>query len=208
MQQQSLKLTPLYWWGKYLYAYPLVTPSHPSVTVVDEAWHWPQHSLRSGWLKCITSSPTYFIRQMWFVDCWCVHDYVPIYVAHYWICMRRKQTCVLYVILKCILLNLLPLFASLHFSFSPLSLPPSYVPSLSPFLLPSFSFLPPPQAGVTALMKASQAGHLDVVRSLLTKEAGIDLKCRVSVIIDEFHCNIHLYSFVSQWIHSSIFLHK
>lgn len=91
----------------------------------------------------------------------------------------------------------------------------SYVPSLSPslppsssFLLPSFSSLPPPQAGVTALMKASQAGHLDVVRSLLTKEAGIDLKCRVSIIIDEFHCNIQLYSFVSQWIHSSIFVHK
>ena len=42
-----------------------------------------------------------------------MHDYVPIYVAHYWICMRCKQTCVLYVILKCILLNLVPLFASL-----------------------------------------------------------------------------------------------
>lgn len=128
-------------------------------------------------------------------------------------------TCVLYIILKCILLNLLPLFASLPlclppsslpFSFSPLSLPPFLhtFPFSFPTTLLFFPPPPPPQAGVTALMKASQAGHLDVVRSLLTKEAGIDLKCRVSIIIDEFHCNIHLYSFVSPWIHSSIFVHK
>jgi len=36
------------------------------------------------------------------------------------------------------------------------------------------------QDGVTALMKASHAGHLDVVRTLLVREAGIDLRCRVS----------------------------